>query len=71
MIFYFSEACAIQLDGMVILTGGYRLYDFTALSRVQSYNIAGAISRMPDLLYERHQHACGYYVHEGQVVRIS
>ena len=43
---------------MVILTGGYRLYDFTALSRVQSYNIAGAISRMPDLLYERHQHAC-------------
>ena len=56
---------------MVILTGGYRLYDFTALSRVQSYNIAGAISRMPDLLYERHQHACGYYVHEGQVVRIS
>ena len=47
----------------VILTGGYH-----SPSRVQEYNLHGSVARLPDLNTGRRHHACGHYVHNGQMV---
>ena len=47
----------------VILTGG--LY---SRNRVQEYNLQGSVARLPDLNNGRESHACGHYVHNGQMV---
>ena len=47
----------------VILTGGGHSYN-----RVQEYNLQGSVARLPDLNIGRHKHACGHYVHQGQIV---
>ena len=62
----------------VILTGGYRFkviqagfislpIDWRSRS-VQEYNLQGSVARLPDLNIGRHSHACGHYVHQGQIV---
>ena len=50
----------------VILTGGYS--SPYPLSRVQEYNLQGSVARLPDLNKRRWDHACGHYVHQGQMV---
>ena len=60
----FSEACSIQLDDIVIITGGSG-----SESRVQVYNLSGSVSRLQDLLTGRWNHACGHYVHQEKIVR--
>ena len=50
----------------VIITGGYSYP--TPLKRVQEYNLQGSVAKLPDLNTGRRQHACGHYVHNGQVV---
>ena len=57
------DACAIEMKDTVILTGGSR-----SLSRVQEYNLQGSVARLPDLNIGRDNHACGHYVHQGQIV---
>ena len=57
----------------VILTGG--LYSH---NRVHEYNLQGSVASLPDLNTEpdlnidefsgRWHHACGHYVHRGQMV---
>ena len=47
----------------VIITGGW-----SELSRVQEYNLHGSVARLPDLNTGREDHACGYYVHDRQIV---
>ena len=47
----------------VIITGGW-----SELSRVQEYNLHGSVARLPDLNTGRRYHACGHYVHQGQMV---
>ena len=50
----------------VILTGGLLSYN-----RVQEYNLQGSVARLPDLntgYTGRWNHACGHYVHNGQIV---
>ena len=49
----------------VILTGGY---DYQSSRRVQEYNLQGSVARLPDLNSGRYFHACGHYVHQGQIV---
>ena len=62
----------------VILTGGYRFkviqagfislpIDWRSRS-VQEYNLQGSVARLPDLNIGRRLHACGHYVHQGQIV---
>ena len=51
----------------VILTGGY-YSQYSALNRVQEYNLQGSVARLPDLNTGRYRHACGHYVHQGQIV---
>ena len=47
----------------VILTGGT-----LSPSRVDEYNLQGSVARLPDLNTGRRNHACGHYVHNGQMV---
>ena len=62
--YFFSSACSIQMEKTVIITGGY-----LARSRVQEYDLDGATeSDLPDLIWGRHDHACGHYVHNGKTV---
>ena len=51
----------------VILTGGY-YSQYSALNRVQEYNLQGSVARLPDLNIGRRDHACGHYVHNRQIV---
>ena len=62
----YRNACAIELPDSVILTGGGE--GSPALSRVQEYNLWGSVARLPDLNTGRRDHACGHYVHDGQIV---
>ena len=62
----------------VIITGGTTVgYNYgwpsnysASHSRVQEYNLQGSVARLPDLNTARQQHACGHYVHNGQIVSI-
>ena len=47
----------------MIITGGDN-----GLNRVEQYNLAGSMGRLPDLKTGRYLHGCGYYVHSGKVV---
>ena len=58
-------ACSIQLEESVIITGG--IYS-ESLNRVEQYNLAGSMGRLPDLNTGRYLHACGHYLHNGEVV---
>ena len=55
-------ACSIQLEESVIITGGW------SQKRVQQYNLAGSMGRLPDLNTGRQRHACGKYIQNGEVV---
>ena len=57
------DACSIQLEESVIITGG----EYSE-KRVQQYNLAGSMGRLPDLRTGRYWHACGHYLHNGEVV---
>ena len=51
------------MEESVIITGGEY-----SLMRVQQYNLAGSMGRLPDLRTGRRFHACGHYLHNGEVV---
>ena len=59
----YRSTCAIEMADSVIITGGRYSY-----SRVQEYNLQGSVARLPDLNTGRQDHACGHYVHQGQIV---
>ena len=50
----------------VILTGG-AIYS-SSHSRVQEYNLEGSVARLANLTTGRYDHACGHYVHQGEIV---
>ena len=47
----------------MILTGGYY-----SPKKVQQYNLAGSMERLPNLNTGRSGHGCGSYLHSGEVV---
>ena len=63
----FRLACSIQLKESVIITGGFNISS-EPLKRVQQYNLAGSMGRLPDMKTARSGHACGHYLHNGKVV---
>ena len=68
IIFFFSGACAIELQDWVVVTGGGGGYS----NRVQVYNISGPQERLPDLQTYRQYHACAHYVDsQDRVVSIA
>ena len=62
-ILYFSDACAIELDDKVIVTGGR-----DTLTRVEVYNIHGWIMGLPDLQTGRCGHGCGHYINADEKI---
>ena len=52
-----SNACAIEMENSVIITGGY--YSYT---RVARYNHDGYLEDLPGLITGRSDHACGHYI---------
>ena len=58
-------ACSSQLEESVIITGGS---GYLAGNRVQQYNLAGSMGRLPGLNIERYGHACGKYFRYGEIV---
>ena len=63
MSIIFSFACAIELSGTVVVTGGYdTVLTFDFLTTVQVYDTFGPKEQLPDLLTPRAFHACAHYV---------
>ena len=54
----FSDACTIQLEDWVVVTGGTDRPDST----VSVYDVNGWVEDLPDLNQGRDEHGCGYYV---------
>ena len=66
--FVCSNACAIELEDTVVVTGGGNHY---AIATVQIYNISGPQEQLPDMLMARLRHACAHYVDsQNRVVSI-
>ena len=64
---YFRNACSIQFDEKVIVTGGY-YYTGTTVS---VYDIGGWVEDLPDLNTGRNDHGCGHYVdNNNDIVRL-
>ena len=57
LCFHFSEACSIELDDQLVVTGG--VYYPT---RVDVYTTDGWIMELPNLIDGRLRHGCGHYV---------
>ena len=53
----FSEACAIELDDKVIVTGGVH----NSLT-VSVYNSAGWVEDLPNMQQGRFDHGCGHFI---------
>ena len=54
---FLSDACSIQLEDIVILTGGV-----STENTVSVYSTDGWLEDLPDLLTGRYDHGCGHYV---------
>ena len=50
----------------VILTGGS--ISGGRSNRVQEYNLQGSVARLANLTTARENHACGYYIHQEEIV---
>ena len=59
-------ACSIQLEESVIITGGSY-----SEKRVEQYNLAGSMERLPDLKNGRRGHACESFIKNTEVVSTS
>ena len=73
MSIIFSFACAIELSGTVVVTGGYDLViTFDFLTTVQVYDNVGPKEQLPDLLTPRAYHACAHYIDsDNRVVSLA
>ena len=60
---YFSDACTIEADDWVVVTGGW--YTRT---NVTEYDINGWRQEHPDLNTGRYDHGCGYYVNANKEI---
>ena len=59
------SACSIELEELVILTGGE-----DTLTKVTVYNKDGFLADWPGLQTGRHSHGCGHFVNsDNEVVR--
>ena len=63
-----SEACAIELEDWVVVTGGHGPSSYTRY--VKLYNISGFVLDLPDLNQGRWDHGCGHYLdNNNEIVR--
>ena len=65
IIFISSQACAIEFQDRVVVTGGF--YTF---STVQVFTLSGPQEQLPDLQTARYWHACAHYV-DSQDMEVS
>ena len=56
IIFISSDACAIEFQDRVVVTGGWG-----PIATVQVYTLSGPQEQLPDLRTGRSQHACAHY----------
>ena len=68
LTFNFRNACAIQFEESVVITGGNKQAGKAVWNIVQVYDQNGARERLPDLRTGRLGHACGHYVQNDQMV---
>ena len=64
---FFSEACAIELQDRVVVTGGRSgssdyYGNYNSIARVQEYTLSGPQEQLPDLQTPRLDHACAHYL---------
>ena len=65
---YFSKACSIELEDLVVVTGG--IASGVIRTRVPVYSTSGAGEKLPDMNTARYNHACGHYMKDDKVVTI-
>ena len=64
----FSFACAIEMEKMVVVTGGAPLVDGAVYGRVAVYNENGHKEQFPDLRTPRYHHGCAHFVNSQKRV---
>ena len=56
-------------DSMILTGGAASYYQLSgAINRVQEYNLQGSVARLANLTTARENHACGYYIHQEEIV---
>ena len=67
----FSDACSIEFEDKVIITGG--LYSGVFSTKASVYNHSGFVADLADLNVPRYDHGCGSYLNENnqKVLSIS
>ena len=69
-VFISRWACAIELEDIVVVTGGAS--GAGSKANVQVYTISGPQEPLPDLLTARYDHACAHFMDsENRVVSTS
>ena len=61
LFWFLSYACSIQLEDIVILTGGQTDIS-TTMNTASVYSTDGWVEDLPDLMTGRYHHGCGHYV---------
>ena len=66
-VFFCSDACAIELEDTVVVTGGAGP-TINPLATVQVYTISGHLEQLPDMTTPRKSHACAHFRDSGDRV---
>ena len=61
MSLFCSDACAIELEDTVVVTGGWISSD-TIGATVWVYTISGHQEQLPDMMTPRKSHACAHFM---------
>ena len=61
----FSDACSIQFDDKVIITGGLSGVFKEFWAKASVYNHSGFVEDLADLNVPRYDHGCGSYLDEN------
>ena len=67
VIFLPRSACSIELEEMVILTGGLS-YKRESTTSVTVYNKKGFLADWPHLQTSRYDHGCGHFINANKEV---
>ena len=63
----YRQACSIELDDKVIITGGWKSGGL-GIETVAVYDANGFVEYLPDLRFGRLQHGCGHYINSNNEI---
>ena len=67
----FRDACSIQFNDKVIITGGLSGVFKEFRTKASVYNHSGFVTDLPDINVPRYDHGCGSYLNENNQKALS